>query len=106
MLFFRKTDETICKLPLSKRTLSFNQPPISEQFFHGIPLCLTFKNEIPPPPLILGGGGRKLCMEVNVNNVTSQFNIKQNAFKSNQQNQINLMVLFSSIGIILFHLFF
>ena len=55
MLFLRKTDETICKLPLSKRTLSFNQPPISEQFFHDVPLCLTFKNEI-PPPLNIGEG--------------------------------------------------
>ena len=34
MLFCRKTDETVWKPPLSKRTL-----PISVQFFHDPPLC-------------------------------------------------------------------
>ena len=44
MLFCRKTDETVWKPPLSKRTL-----PISEQFFHDPPLCPNFKTQNPPP---------------------------------------------------------
>ena len=56
MLFLRKTDETIWKTPLSKSTPSFNEHPISEQFFHDPPLCPNFKKEI-PPHLILGEGG-------------------------------------------------
>ena len=67
MLFWRKTDETIWKPPLSKRTppppLSTN-PPISETYFHDPPLWPIFKNKNPPPfpptPLYFRGGGRKL----------------------------------------------
>ena len=32
-------------LPLSTK------PPIPEQFFHDLPLCLNFKNKKPPHPL-------------------------------------------------------
>ena len=54
MLFCRKTDETVWKPPLSKRTPSLStNPPISEEFFHDPPP--NFKNQKPPPPLILGG---------------------------------------------------
>ena len=56
MLFLRKTDETIWKTPLSKSTPSFNEHPISEQFFHDPPLCPDFKKEIPPPLILVGGG--------------------------------------------------
>ena len=60
MLFWRKTDETICNLPpFSKRTPPFStNSPISEQFFHDPPLYPNFKNK--KPSLILGGGGEKL----------------------------------------------
>ena len=55
MLFWRKTDETIWNAPLFLRgSPPFKKPPISEQFFHGPPLCPNFKNK--KPPLILGGG--------------------------------------------------
>ena len=49
MLFCRKTDETVWKPPLCKRTLPLStNPPISEKFFHDPPLCPNFKNQNPP----------------------------------------------------------
>ena len=55
----RKTDEALWELPLSKRTpppLSTNLP-ISELFFHKLPLCPNFKNKNPPPPPNFRGEG-------------------------------------------------
>ena len=39
------------------------KPPISEQFFHDLSLCLNFKNKKPPSINFIGAGGweRKLC---------------------------------------------
>ena len=45
-----KTDETIWKPPLSKRTPLSTNPPISEQFFHD-PLFVEISKTRTPPPL-------------------------------------------------------
>ena len=47
--------------PFLREPPPFQLTPISEQFFHGPPLCLNFKSKNPTPPLILGGG-RKLSI--------------------------------------------
>ena len=46
MLFCRKTDQTRKNL---KESPPFNEPAISEQFFHDPTLCPNFKNQKPPP---------------------------------------------------------
>ena len=57
MLFWRKTDETIWKPPLSKRTSTFQLTPYFWAIFSWSPSLPKTRNS--PPPLILGG--RKLC---------------------------------------------
>ena len=53
----RKTDETIWKSLLSKRTCLSTNPPFSEQFFHDTPLCPNLKKkQDPPPPNFMGRG--------------------------------------------------